>query len=396
MRLPPETCWLLLWLPPLAAQPAGGERGEEEAAAVSVSTCQVLKEMKIIKASLSGCYCYNQNSQVKWKYIWSTVQVKINSSDLFNVVYITERYNCQYPETILSIIRCMIHNFWTPEESNDITITIHPYGQTVCFSVKPARKIFIYTISVKRNIVNFKLVFVFVVGIFLFFYAKTLSRSPVFFYSLGTVLGVLMTLVFVLLLVKKFIPKYSTFWALMLGCWFASVYILGQLMEELKRLWYEGRVCVLGYILTVGCVSFAVCYKHGPLFACTAALLLFLSSGSRCYPRSVLACVGRKMKKWFTSEKPAVKFLTEDEYREQTDAATTCALEELRQACRSPGFPSWLAVSRLQEPKNDFILDKEVGMGGRAELSKEQWPKRSPQRNIKPYRKGKLNFIEDN
>ena len=57
------------------------------------------------------------------------------------------------------------------------------------------------------------------------------------------------------------------------------------------------------------------------------------------------------MKKWFTSEKPAVKFLTEDEYREQTDAATTCALEELRQACRSPGFTSWLAVSRLQEPK---------------------------------------------
>lgn len=163
--------------------------------------------MKIIKASLSGCYCYNQNSQVQWKYIWSTVQVKINSSDLFNVVYITERYNCQYPETILSIIRCMIHNFWTPEESNDITITIHPYGQTVCFSVKPARKIFIYTISVKQNIVDFKLVFVFVVGIFLFFYAKTLSRSPVFFYSSGTVLGVLMTLVFVLLLVKKFIPK---------------------------------------------------------------------------------------------------------------------------------------------------------------------------------------------
>lgn len=77
--------------------------------------------------------------------------MKINSSDLFSVVYITERYNCQYPETILSIIRCMIHNFWTPEESNDTTITIHPYGQTVCFSVKPAGKIFIYTISVKQN-----------------------------------------------------------------------------------------------------------------------------------------------------------------------------------------------------------------------------------------------------
>ncbi|KAG5213636.1 hypothetical protein JEQ12_009422 [Ovis aries] len=421
MRLPRTTCWLLLWLPPLAAQPAGAERGEEEAAAVSVSRCKALKEMDLIEASLSDCYCYNQNSQVEWKYIWSTVQVKITSPGPFSVVYITERYNCQYPETILSIIRCMIHNFWTPKESNDTTIIIHPYGQTVCFSVKPARKIFMYTISVKQNIVDFKLVFVFVVGIFLFFYAETLSQSPIFFYSSGTVLGVLMTLVFVLLLVKKFIPKYSTFWALMLGCWFASVYILGQLMEELKRLWYESRMCVLGYVLTVGCVSFAVCYKHGPLveerdmvllawllrllslllvymgvsapqFACTAALLLVLASGSRCCLPSALACVGRKMKKWFTSEKLAVKLLTEDQYREQADAATVCALEELRQACRSPGFPSWLAVSRLQEPKKfaDFVLggshlspeevrlhEEQYGLGG-AFLEEQLFNLRTP------------------
>lgn len=278
-----------------------------------------------------------------------------------------------------------------------------------------------YTISVKQNIVDFKLVFVFVVGIFLFFYAETLSQSPIFFYSSGTVLGVLMTLVFVLLLVKKFIPKYSTFWALMLGCWFASVYILGQLMEELKRLWYESRMCVLGYVLTVGCVSFAVCYKHGPLveerdmvllawllrllslllvymgvsapqFACTAALLLVLASGSRCCLPSALACVGRKMKKWFTSEKLAVKLLTEDQYREQADAATICALEELRQACRSPGFPSWLAVSRLQEPKKfaDFVLggshlspeevrlhEEQYGLGG-AFLEEQLFNLRTP------------------
>lgn len=57
------------------------------------------------------------------------------------------------------------------------------------------------------------------------------------------------------------------------------------------------------------------------------------------------------MKNWFTSEKLVVKHLTEDEYREQAEAETTSALEELRQACRRPDFPSWLAVSRLQAPK---------------------------------------------
>ncbi|XP_031307979.2 nuclear envelope integral membrane protein 2 isoform X1 [Camelus dromedarius] len=379
-------CWLLLWLPPLAAPPAGAVRWEEEAAAaaLSVPRCKALKEKDLIKTFESNCYCYNQNSQMKWKYIWSTVQVKITSSDLLSIVYITERHNCQYPETILSIIKCMIHKFWTPEESNDITIVINPYGETVCFSVTPARKILTYTMSVTRNIVDFKLFLVFVAGVFLFLYAKTLSQSPIFYYSSGTVLGILMTLVFVLLLVKRFIPKYSTFWALMVGCWFASVYVLCQLMEDLKWLWYENRIYILGYILIVGCLSFTVCYKHGPLvekrsrnllmwtlrllalllvyagvtaprFACMVMVLL--SSGNLRYPLKAFGYM-RKVKTWFTSKKPVVKYLTEDEYREQADAATTRALEELRQACRSPGFPSWLAVSRLQAPKKfaDFVL----------------------------------------
>lgn len=74
-----------------------------------------------------------------------------------------------------------------------------------------------------------------------------------------------MTLVFILLLVKRFVTKYSTFWALMIGCWLASVYAVCRLIEDLKWLWYENRIYVLGYVLVVGLLSFAVCYNHGPL-----------------------------------------------------------------------------------------------------------------------------------
>lgn len=77
--------------------------------------------------------------------------MKITSSGLLNIAYITGRHNCQYPETILSFIKCVIHNFWTPKESNEVTMIINPYGETMCFSVKPVRKIFMYTISVNRN-----------------------------------------------------------------------------------------------------------------------------------------------------------------------------------------------------------------------------------------------------
>lgn len=213
MRPLPGPWWQLLWLLPSATLHAGAVRGEEAvAAALSVPRCKALKEMDLIKTSVSDCYCYNQNSQMEWKYIWSTVQVKITSSGLLSIVYITERYNCQYPETILSFIKCVFHKFWTPEESNEITIVINPHGETTCFSVKPVKN---YTIRVNRNIVDFRLFLVFVAGIFLFFYAKTLSQSPAFYYSSGTVLGVLMTLVFVLLLVKRLIPKFI--WCA--NCW---------------------------------------------------------------------------------------------------------------------------------------------------------------------------------
>ncbi|KAM9248738.1 nuclear envelope integral membrane protein 2 [Dugong dugon] len=388
MRPRPGLWWLLFWLPLLTTLPAGVVHGDEEEveAALSVSRCKALKEMDVIESSKSDCYCYNKNIQIIWKYVWSTVQVKITSPGLLHIVYITERHNCQYPETIISFINCMIHNFWTPKESNDITININPYGEIVCFSVEPVSNIFIYIIRVNEKIMDFSLFLVFMAGIFLFFYAKTLSQSPIFYYFSGTMLGVLMTFVFVLLLVKRFIPKYSTFGALMVGCSFASVYILSQWMEALKWLWYENRKYLLGYILIVGFFSFAVCYKHGPLvdkrsrnllmwvlqllsllliyfgvsmpqFAYAVMILILCSRSLRC-PVKAFHYMSRKMKRWFTSEKLVVKYLTDEEYREQADAETASALEELRQACRRPDFPSWLAVSRLQAPKKfaDFIL----------------------------------------
>lgn len=138
--------------------------------------------------------------------------------------------------------------------------------------------------------------------------------------------------------------------------------------------------------MIVGFLSFTVCYKHGPLvdersinlltwtlqllslfliyYGVTmpqfayAVMILILLSRSLYYPMKAFSYMRWKMKKWFTSEKMAVSYLTEDEYREQADAETTSALEGLREACRAPGFPSWLAVSKLHAPKKfaEFVL----------------------------------------
>lgn len=77
--------------------------------------------------------------------------MNITSPVLLSIAYITEQHNCQYPETILSVIKCIIYNFRTPKETNKLTITISPYKETVCFTLKPIKKTIVYTISVNRN-----------------------------------------------------------------------------------------------------------------------------------------------------------------------------------------------------------------------------------------------------
>lgn len=256
----------------------------------------------------------------------------------------------------------------------------------MCFSVTPVGRKFHYVVRVNWNNMDFRLFLMFVAGVFIFFSAKTLSQSSIFYYTMGTLLGIHMTLVFLLLLLRRFIPKYSSFVALMIGCWFASMYIMSQLMDDPKVLSNEHKVYSLGYVFIVGSLSFAVCYRHGPLvdarsitllkwtlqllslllvywgvsarlFAFTAVGLLLASKGLH-YPWKAFSYMRRKMKQWLANRKPRVKLLTEEEYREQADAETSRALEELRRACRGPDFPSWLVVSRLQAPKQfaDFVM----------------------------------------
>lgn len=162
-----------------------------------------------------------------------------------------------------------------------------------------------------------------------------------------------------------------------------------------------------GYVVVVGLCSFAACYSHGPLadegsrdllmwtlrlfslalvytgvaapqFA-YAVLIVLLFSWSLHYLLRAFSYLRWKMRPWFTAEPQVARYLTDDEYREQAEAATARALEELRQACCRPDFPSWLAVSRLQAPKKfaEFVLgashlspeevsthEKQYGLGG--------------------------------
>ncbi|NXP76883.1 NEMP2 protein, partial [Ramphastos sulfuratus] len=339
--------------------------------------CSLLQEMDVLEKHDENCYCYVQNRTFHLQYIWSTLQVKVNSSETFRFEPISENSNCRHAETVFEFAACAVQIFWRPETSTETSLSIKQYGEDLCFKIEPFRTE-PYTVTVKREMLDGKLLVLFVAGIFLFHFANSLSRSTKCFYLSGIILGVLALLVFVLLALRRFIPRHSTFWILMSGCWMFSLYLIYCFKENMQWLWSEHRIYLLGYFLAVGIASFAVCYQHGPLttdlsitlftwtLQLTAFLLIYcgvtipqvayaviavsLCSKGLGYPLGAAYHIGRKMKNHFKAKKLEFKFLTEEEYREQGETETIRALEELRSFCRNPHFPSWVAVSKLQSP----------------------------------------------
>ncbi|KFP25844.1 Transmembrane protein 194B, partial [Colius striatus] len=347
--------------------------------------CSFLQEMDVIQEQDENCYCYVQNRTIHLQYLWSTLQVNVNSREMFRFEPISEKSNCRNSETVFEFAACAVQIFWKPETSTETFISIKQYGEDICFKIQPF-KTEPYTLSVKREMLDGKLLVLFVAGIFLSHFANSLSRNSKFFYLSGVILAVLALLVFVLLILKRFIPRHSTFWILMSGCCFSSFYLIYWFKENMQWLWSEHRSYLLGYFIAVGITSFATCYHHGPfttelsitLFTWTLQLTAFifiycgvtipqvayaviavsLCSKGLCYPLRAACHLGRKMKNHFKSKDLVFKWLTEEEYREQGERETIRALEELRSFCRNPDFPSWLAVYKLQSPHRfaGFVL----------------------------------------
>ncbi|XP_039178019.1 nuclear envelope integral membrane protein 2 isoform X1 [Crotalus tigris] len=361
-------------------------RADEAPPSLADSTsCKQLKIMKIMHSTESACFCYIPNGAMYLQNTWSSIQVFTNSTGLFQVVYIPDERDCQNSEHLLDFLKCLISNIWQPSVSNQTLITVDQYVGKTCFRIEPTNKI-LYTVRVQQKMLDSKLVLLFVAGGLLFHFAFNLSRSNIFYYCAGIAFGIFIPLVFLVFMLKRFIPKLSTFWILMSGCWFSSLYMFYVSREKLKWMWNNSPYYILGYILSVGLISFAICKKHGPLgsqqsmnllmwmlqlkgliliyfgiaipWVAYAVITAMLCTKLLHYPLQASCYIGKKAAQYFHPEKLETRYLTEDEYQEQRETETVKALEELRIFCRNPTFPSWVAVVKLQSPQKfaNFVL----------------------------------------
>ncbi|KAI1884862.1 hypothetical protein AGOR_G00214220 [Albula goreensis] len=320
----------------------------------SYADCTYLKGNEESTHYGGRCFCYSSGTVIKWKDIWSTFQVRVTGDDGVRLVYPMEAGNCLEPDNFITLSRCIYDHYWASSSTGEKSLDIPLVAQDVCFMVKSKRASVQYTLQVagkKLNRVHFGL---FISGAILFYFAGAVCRSPPFYYSAGVSLGMISIPVFILFLLKSFIPKRGLF--LLFGVSSSLSYmglrhLLAHWDEVLALYWRE----LLGYLLMSCLISFAICYKRGPITDEKSLVLLtwtvqIVAMGMMYYGITQTGRLFRGGPGLFR-RRPQVPLLTEEEYREQGETYTRASLEALREHCTSAGFPAWDTVLRLRSPQ---------------------------------------------
>ncbi|KAI8492310.1 hypothetical protein Bbelb_297630 [Branchiostoma belcheri] len=154
--------------------------------------------------------------------------------------------------------------------------------------------------------------------------------------------------------------------------WSTALYLIQHMYLNLQSLLQEYLQYILGYLTVAGIVSFAVCYRYGPVtnersldlikWGIQLIGLTFVYNGTQLPAASLtiilLAVLWANIPErlvqglrfyWRTWFPQKIRRLTQEEYEQQAKEETRRALEQLRQYCNSPDCNTWKTVSRLEK-----------------------------------------------
>ncbi|XP_035306792.1 nuclear envelope integral membrane protein 1 isoform X7 [Cricetulus griseus] len=236
--------------------PAAAARG---AAGIDVNV--VMLQESQVDMNSSQQFCYKNVLIPKWYDIWTRIQVRVNSSKLVRVTQVDNE------EKLKELEQFSIWNFFSSflkEKLNDTYVNVGLYSTKTCLKVEIIEKDTKYSVIVTRRF-DPKFFLIFLLGLTLFFCGDLLSRSQIFYYSTGVSVGIVASLLIIIFMLSKFMPKRSPIYVILVGGWSFSLYLIQLVFKNLQEIWRCYWHYLLGYVLTVGFMSFAVCYKYGPL-----------------------------------------------------------------------------------------------------------------------------------
>ncbi|XP_051566169.1 nuclear envelope integral membrane protein 2 isoform X1 [Myxocyprinus asiaticus] len=358
-------------------QSAEGNRGH------SYADCAYVNGDSDHTYSGSRCFCYSSGTVIKWKDMWSTFKVNVTSYEDVFIMFPMETSNCHHPDDLLTVTKCFVEHYWPSTIQKEKALDIPLVDEIVCFMTESPRSNTEYTLHVSNKRLNRMCFLLFFCGLALFLGARSICRSSLFFYITGVTLGVIATFVFLILILRNFIPKRGLFLVL-LGAGSSLSYIgIQRVLNEWDNIVTEHWIELLVYVLISGSFSFIICYKHGPITNnytlnlmtwCMQAVGIVLLYYGITFPPAyyiMLACLlcwkilplvlsllmgicslffsFLGLFRW--KKRPKARLLNEEEYREQGEIHTKESLDELREHCNKPGFPAWETVLRLRAPQ---------------------------------------------
>ncbi|XP_068777623.1 nuclear envelope integral membrane protein 1 isoform X4 [Struthio camelus] len=220
-----------------------------------------LQEGHMCSQSASHRFCYTNTRVPQWHDIWTRMQIRINSSRMIRVIQVDSE------EELKELEEFNMWNFFSSflkEKLNNTCIDVDLYSNKTCLKVELLENGTTYCVILFRWF-DPKLFLVFFLGLLLFFCGDMLSRSQLFYYSAGISVGLLASLLILIYMMSKVMPKKSPVYFLLVGGWSFSLYLLQLIFKNLREICKSYWQYLLGYLLLVGFVSFGVCYRYGPL-----------------------------------------------------------------------------------------------------------------------------------
>ncbi|XP_069826496.1 LOW QUALITY PROTEIN: nuclear envelope integral membrane protein 1 [Dendropsophus ebraccatus] len=354
-----------------------------------------LEEKKAGPYNISQNFCYKKTKDPKWYDVWTKVQIRVLSTRMIRVTQVDSEEKLKELEGFTAFDFLSFFK----EKSNDTYINVDLQDNEICINVQVNDKDTRYSVILSRGF-DPLLFTIFFIGLFLFFYGDTLSRSQLFYYGTGMSVGMLASILILVFMLSKLLPKKSSFYMLLVGGWSFSLYIIQLVFKNFQGICTEYWQYLLGYLGIVGFVSFAVCYKYGPLenersinllswtLQLIGLLLMYIGIQVRTVAlvMIVVAFCTKQIEypvRWVHSlyriiiksrVKPGPpRLLTEEEYRKQGEEETRKALEELRGYCSSPDFQAWKVISRIQSPKRSEYSRPMISLTAKREEKGTTW-----------------------
>ncbi|XP_046453603.1 nuclear envelope integral membrane protein 1-like isoform X2 [Daphnia pulex] len=308
-------------------------------------------------------FCWPGDSKTVFG-LWKTATVYLTiKDDNFNI------YKGENASHVVHLHELLQQSWFSFLPWKEKSISVSPFNMS-CTGVF-SKSEFLLRLDVRQ--INFNRLLMFIAGILLFSVAPTLCKKVIFHYTTGTLVGVLGSILIIVYLTSRIIPKKSGAYAVLIGGSSIVFYLIRSLWENMYSVLREYHYYVIAYLAASSVISFAFCYRFGPVTNTRTINLLqwslqlcglYLVFESSEHKEGAMAIIlvtvvshnfpgawwARCQTLWFKRFPPTVRLLTEDEYVDQTRIETERGLKELREFSRSPQCNAWKTMNRLKDP----------------------------------------------